>query len=70
MPQLEIPVVERPVLYRALGQRQTASSATGATLGGRRVAATETSSQLPRQAVMHTGPRVSMQGGVRVFRGS
>jgi len=66
MPQMEIPVVERPVLFRAVGQRQTAASA----LGNRRVAATEANSQLPRQATMRTGPRVSIQGGVRIFRGS
>jgi len=70
MPQLEIPVVERPVLYRALGQRLTVSSETSRTLGGRRVAATETSSQQPRQAAMRTGPRVVIQSGVRVYRGS
>jgi hypothetical protein len=70
VPQLEIPVVERPVLYRAVGQRPTATRDAGATLGGRSVAATETSSQPPRPATMRTGPRVVMQGGVRVFRGS
>jgi hypothetical protein len=58
------------VLFRALGQRQTASSETSRSLGGRRAAATETSSQQPRQAAMHTGPRVVIQSGVRVFRGS
>jgi hypothetical protein len=57
-PQMEIPVVERPVLYRTLGARQTVA------------ASSETSRPAPRQAVARTGPRVSIQGGVRVFRGS
>jgi hypothetical protein len=67
-PQVEIPVLERPVLYRALGQRQSSSSA--ATRASRQTASTETSTAQPRQAVTRSGPRVSIQGGVRVFRGS
>jgi hypothetical protein len=57
-PLVEIPVVERPVLYRTLGARQTAA------------APSETSRPAARQAVARSGPRVSIQGGVRVFRGS
>ena len=44
VPHMEIPVVERPVMFRALG--------TG------------------RQAAVRTGPRVTIQAGVRIFRGS
>jgi hypothetical protein len=55
-PLVEIPVVERPVMFRALGARQTAAA--------------ETSRAQPRQAAIRTGPRVVIQSGVRVFRGS
>jgi hypothetical protein len=55
MPLVEIPVVERPVLFR--------------TLGGARPAASGTSRSPPRRAAAVTGPRVMMQGGVRVSRG-
>ena len=63
-PQLEIPVVERPVLYRALGGRQAAASARAA------VATSETSAPAPHQAAARSAPRVQVQGGVRIFRGS
>jgi hypothetical protein len=56
-PLVEIPVVERPVLYRAVGQRQATAS------GPSRLQ--------PREAAAtRSGPRVSIQAGVRVFRGS
>jgi hypothetical protein len=69
-PQVEIPVLERPVLYRALGQRQSASSATSRTPTSRQTASSDTAGTQVRPAVMRTGPRVSIQGGVRIFRGS
>jgi hypothetical protein len=54
---MEIPVVERPVIFRAVGQRQAAAS--GA------------SRPQPREAAaVRATPRVVMQAGVRVFRGS
>jgi hypothetical protein len=68
-PQVEIPVLERPVVFRAAGQRQSASVAASRTLGARQTASSDMSSAQPRQAVMRS-PRVSIQGGVRVFRGS
>ena len=59
MPQVEIPVVERPVLFRALGQRATPA------------VASDTPRAPARQAAAtHGTPRVVVQGGVRVFRGS
>jgi len=70
MPQVEIPVVERPVLYRALGQRQSASSEASRALGARQTASSDAGNAQPRQAAMRSGPRVVIQGGVRVFRGS
>jgi hypothetical protein len=69
-PQMEIPVVERPILFRTLGGRQAGASATGRSSASRQVAASEASDQQPRQAAVRTGPRVSIQGGVRIFRGS
>ncbi len=60
-PQMEIPVVERPVLYRTLGGgRQAATPAV----------ASDTDRPAPRQAAVRTGPRVTIQAGVRIFRGS
>ena len=57
MPQLEIPVVERPVVFRAVGQRQAAAFGV--------------SRPQPREAAAtRSGPRVVIQAGVRVFRGS
>jgi hypothetical protein len=56
MPLAEIPVVERPVLFRTIGARQAASPS-----GTRR--------SLSRPAAAAAGPRVMMQGGVRVSRG-
>jgi len=56
-PLVEIPVVERPVLYRAVGQRSAAAES-----GASRTQA--------RQAASRSGPRVQVQSGVRVFRGS
>jgi hypothetical protein len=59
-PQLEIPVVERPVVFRAVGQRSATASSTSVA-----------GPPLARQAAAsRSGPRVSIQGGVRVFRGS
>jgi len=55
MPLVEIPVVERPVLFRTLGARPAAASRTGR--------------PQTRPASVSTGPRVTMQGGVRVSRG-
>jgi hypothetical protein len=69
-PQVEIPVLERPVLFRAAGQRQSASSAAIRASAARQTASSETSATQVRPAVMRSGPRVSIQGGVRVFRGS
>ncbi|MEA3044204.1 MAG: hypothetical protein QOH47_2042 [Sphingomonadales bacterium] len=54
MPLVEIPVIERPVLFRTIG-------------GARPAAATSRAS--PRRAAVAAGPRVMMQGGVRVSRG-
>jgi len=60
MPQLEIPVVERPVLFRAVGQRATPAVASDTPHAEARQAA----------AVRTSTPRMVIQGGVRVFRGS
>ena len=56
MPVLEIPVVERPVLFRTSDSRRPSAS------GARR--------PQPRAATTRSGPRVTIQGGVRVSRGS
>lgn len=56
MPVLEIPVVERPLIFRTLGARPAAAAS------GRRPAA--------RATAIRTGPRVSFEGGVRITRGS
>jgi len=56
VPVLEIALVERPVRFRTLGPRQTAAA------GGSRPRA--------QQAVSRSGPRVTIQGGVRITRGS
>ncbi len=64
-PQLEIPVVERPVLYRTLGGgRQTATPAVAT------ASASEAQRPAARQAAARSAPRVQIQGGVRIFRGS
>jgi hypothetical protein len=54
MPVYEIPVVERPVLLRSIG--------------GRRAAASSPSGRPVRTAAARTGTRVSIEGGVRVYR--
>ena len=69
-PMVEIPVVERPVLFRALGPRQAAGAATGRASPSRQTAASDTAELQPRQAAMRSGPRVTIQAGVRIFRGS
>ena len=48
-PQVEIPVVEQPVLFRALGQRQSASS-TSRAFAASQAQSSETSRPQPRQA--------------------
>ncbi|HMG47276.1 MAG TPA: cell wall hydrolase [Allosphingosinicella sp.] len=53
---VEIPVVERPVLFRTIGAGRPAAS------GPRRTA--------PRAATLRTGPRVTVEGGIRIIRGS
>lgn len=59
-PMMEIPVVERPVLFRALGGRATPAAVTAS--AGRAPA---------RPALLRTSsPRISYEGGVRIFRGS
>jgi Cell Wall Hydrolase len=54
---VEIPIVERRVVYRTLGPRPAAASAPS----GRRPAT--------RAAVIRSGPRVTIEGGVRITRG-
>jgi cell wall hydrolase len=56
MPLVEIPVVERPLRFRTISAGRTALS------GPRRA--------VPRASAVRTGPRVAMEGGVRVMRGS
>jgi hypothetical protein len=55
MPLVEIPVVERPLRFRAAG------GSTGAPASRR---------PAPRAAAARAGPRVVVEAGVRVFRGS
>ena len=62
MPQVEIPVVERPILFRAAGSRATPAVASDMPRAATRQAA---AAAAPRSA-----PRVQMQAGVRIFRGS
>jgi hypothetical protein len=70
-PLMEIPVVERPVLFRASGGRQASGSAPTRASATRQIAASDATDQpQPRQAAARSGPRVTMQGGVRIFRGS
>jgi cell wall hydrolase len=57
MPLVEIPVVERPVLFRTIGGARPAAAAAGM----RRSSS--------RPAAVASGPRVMIQGGVRVSRG-
>src|SRR3954470_17349888 len=59
VPQMEIPVLERAVLYRAVGQRQAAASASGSSRPEARQA-----------AASRAAPRMVIQSGVRIFRGS
>jgi len=59
MPQLEIPVVERPVLFRAVGQRATPA-----------VSNDMPHAEARQAAAVRSAPRVQMQAGVRIFRGS
>jgi hypothetical protein len=54
IPVYEIPVIERPVRFR--------------TLGGRPAAASGASRRPVRAAAVRAGPRVSIEGGVRVIR--
>ena len=64
MPVMEIPLVERPVVYRAAGQRTSTPRATAAV-------ADDTPRAQPRQAAARSStPRMVIQSGVRVFRGS
>jgi len=56
MPVVEIPVVERPVRVRAVGARPAAASARGGSAS--------------RAAPVRATPRVVIQSGVRVYRGS
>jgi len=55
IPVREIAIVERPLLFR--------------TIGGRRPAASGPSRRPPRAAALRPGPRLSIEGGVRVYRG-
>jgi hypothetical protein len=59
----EIPVVERRLVYRTFGPRRPAiaASASAATSGAR--------VQVPRTVAARRGPRVRMEGGIRVIRG-
>jgi hypothetical protein len=56
IPVPEIPVLERQVRYRTIGPRQAAASAAPA------------SRQAPRAAAARTGPRTTIESGVRVIR--
>jgi hypothetical protein len=58
----EIPVVERRLVYRTFGPRQRAIPASASVAAGR--------VQLPRTIAPRRGPRVRMEGGIRVIRGS
>lgn len=58
LPVLEIPVVERPMLYRASGARRSAA------------ASSSSSRPVQRAAAVRSGPRTTVQGGVRITRGS
>lgn len=57
----EIPVVERRLVYRTFGPRQRAIPASAATSAAR--------VQAPRTIAPRRGPRVRMEGGIRVIRG-
>ncbi|MEA3013822.1 MAG: hypothetical protein QOD42_2367 [Sphingomonadales bacterium] len=57
----EIPVVERRLVYRTFGPRPAARPASAAVAGGR--------VQAPRTVAPRRGPRVRMEGGIRVIRG-
>lgn len=58
----EIPVVERRLVYRTFGPRQRAIPASATVAAGR--------VQTPRTAAPSRGPRVRMEGGIRVIRGN
>jgi Cell Wall Hydrolase len=57
----EIPVAERRLVYRTFGPRQAATAAS-ASLAAARV-------QTPRTIAPRRGPRVRVEGGIRVIRG-
>jgi hypothetical protein len=57
----EIPVVERRLVYRTFGPRPAVRTAS-ASVASARV-------QAPRTATPRRGPRVTVQGGIRVVRG-
>jgi len=63
---LEIPVVERQVNYRTVSERRVAGSGPSRTQESR----ASRSQQEPAAAPRRAGPRVTVQGGVRVARGS
>ncbi|HEV7660915.1 MAG TPA: cell wall hydrolase [Allosphingosinicella sp.] len=56
----EIPVVERRLVYRTFGPRQRAIPASASVAAGR--------VQAPRTIAPRRGPRVSMEGGIRIIR--
>jgi hypothetical protein len=58
LPILEIPVVERPMLYRTSGTRRSSA------------APSAPSRPAQRAAAVRSGPRVTVQSGVRITRGS
>jgi hypothetical protein len=57
----EIPVVERRLVYRTFGPRPAAIAASASTSAGR--------VQAPRTVAPRRGPRVRMEGGIRIIRG-
>jgi hypothetical protein len=59
IPVLEIPVLERPVRTRSLGPRQASASASASSRPASRAA-----------TVVRATPRVTIERGVRVYRGS
>lgn len=57
----EVPVVERRLVYRTFGPRRTAIAASATTAAAR--------VQTPRTIAPRRGPRVRMEGGIRIIRG-
>jgi hypothetical protein len=57
----EIPVAERRLVYRTIGPRQAATAAAATASAARRPA--------PRAAAVRRGPRVTIEGGIRIIRG-